>query len=63
MNKIIGSVLIIGAIGLGYMGYQESQSVASQLSSAFNGQPTDHVLIKYIGAAILGALGLVIGKK
>ena len=40
------------------MGYQESQGVASQLSSAFNGQPTDHVLIKYIGAVVLGALGL-----
>jgi uncharacterized membrane protein YidH (DUF202 family) len=63
MTKIIGLIIIIGAVGLGYMGYQESQGVASQLSSAFNGQPTDHVLIKYIGAAILGALVLLIVKK
>jgi hypothetical protein len=45
------------------MGYSESQGLSSSLSSAFNGQPSDNVMIKYIAAAILAVVGIGLLKK
>jgi len=62
-KKLIGLVFIVVAIGVGYMGYSESQGAVSQISSALKGNPTDGVMIKYIIAAVLGIVGLYMLKK
>ena len=62
-KKIVGLVLLVLAGVAGYMGYSESQGVASALSSTFNGQPSDNVMIKYIVAGVLAVAGIFILKK
>ena len=57
-KKIVGIGLIAAAGVAAYMGNSESQGLASSLSSAFNGQPSDNVMIKYIAAAVLGVAGV-----
>ena len=51
-NKLIGLVLVVVGAGLLYWGYNESQSVTSQVSEAFSGSPLDRVMYKYIGGAV-----------
>ena len=55
--KTISIILLITGIGLLLWGYQISGSLGSQLNNAFNGAPSDRVLMLYIG----GAISLVIG--
>lgn len=57
-KKLNGIVLLVVAAGLAYFGYDMSQSVASKLSGAFTGGPTDRVLLMYAGAAICAVLGV-----
>lgn len=61
--KIIGAALIILALGLGYTGFQESQSVASQVSEAVTGTGTDRSISLLIGAAISFVVGLLLLLK
>jgi len=56
--KIISIVLLVGGIGLAYWGNQMSDSLGSQLNSAFNGSPTDKVMMFYIGGAVSFVVGL-----
>ena len=62
-TKIIGIIALILAGVVGYMGYSESQGVASSLSSAFNGEPSDNVMLKYITAGVLAIAGFFLLKK
>ncbi|MCK5881338.1 MAG: DUF3185 family protein [Sinobacterium sp.] len=62
-KQILGIVLLIVAAVVAYMGYSESQGLASSFSSAFNNQPSDNVVIKYIAAAVLAVAGIVVLKK
>lgn len=62
-TKIAGIALLIAAGGAGYMGYSESQGVGSALSSAFQGNPGDSVMIKYIIAGVLAVAGVFLLKK
>ena len=62
-TKIAGIALLIAAAGVGYMGYSESQGVGSALSSAFEGNPGDSVMIKYIVAGALAVAGAFLFKK
>jgi len=62
-TKFIGLVILVIAVGLAYMGYSESQGAVSSISSAVNGRPTDNVMFKYIGAAVLALAGLLLLKK
>ncbi len=62
-RKILGVIALILAGVAGYMGYSESQGLSSSLSSAFNGQPSDNVMLKYIAAVVLAAAGLFLLKK
>ena len=55
--QVVGIVLIVVGVGLGYWGYQESGSVASQLNQTFSGSPSDNVMIKYIAGAASAAAG------
>jgi hypothetical protein len=56
--RIISIVLLITGIGLAVWGYQISGSFGSQLNSAFNGSPTDKVMMLYIGGAVSFVIGL-----
>lgn len=58
MNKLLGIVLLVIAAGLAWSGYEQSQAVASKISSALTGGPTDRVMYFYGGAAVCAALGL-----
>jgi len=63
ITKIIAIVAFILAGVAGYMGYSESQGLGSSFSSAFNGQPSDNVIIKYVVAGVLAVIGLFLLKK
>ena len=56
--KIISIILLVGGTGLAFWGYQMSGSLGSQLNSAFNGSPTDKVMMLYIGGAVSFVIGL-----
>lgn len=62
-NKVIGLVLVIVGIGLLYWGYNESQSISSQVSEAFSGSPQDNVMYKYIGGAVALVVGIYLAVK
>ena len=62
-TKIIAIISLVLAGVAGYMGYAESQGLGSSLSSAFNGQPSDNVMIKYAIAGVLAVVGIVLLKK
>ena len=55
--KIVSIILLIAGTGLVLWGYQISGSFGSQLNNAFNGAPSDRVIIFYIG----GAISLIVG--
>lgn len=58
-KKLIGVILLLVAAGLAWYGYDMSQSVASKISGALTGGPTDRVLIFYGGAAVCALFGVV----
>lgn len=62
-TQIVGIIIIVIASFVAYMGYAESQGLSSSLSSAFKGQPSDNVMIKYIASAILAVVGVVVFKR
>ncbi len=62
-NKVVGLILIIVGIGVLYWGYNESQSVASQVSEAFSGAPQDKVMYKFIGGAVVLVVGIYLAIR
>jgi len=62
-KQILGIITLVLAGVATYMGYSESQGLASSLSSAFNGQPSDNVMLKYVAAGLLAAAGVFLLKK
>ncbi len=62
-KKILGIIALVLAGVAGYMGYSESQGLTSSLSSAFNGQPSDNAMLKYVAAGLLAAAGIFLLKK
>jgi hypothetical protein len=56
-KRIGGIVLIVAGIGVAYTGYQMSNSVGNQLAEAWSGSPTDSVMLRYVGGAVLAAVG------
>ena len=66
MNKIISLVLLVGGIALIICGLNASDSVGSDVSRFFTGNPTDKTIWFLIGgivAAAVGAAGLMRGTK
>jgi len=66
MNKIIFLALLIGGIVLIIYGLNASDSVSSDVSRFFTGNPTDRVtwfLVGGIVATAIGAAGLMRGSK
>jgi hypothetical protein len=62
-KKLIGIIFLVVGVGLAIWGYQESEGLQSQLSSAFTGSHTDNVMMMYIGAAVCVAVGLFLVAK
>lgn len=58
--RIIGIALIVLGVGLAFMGYQESQSVVSEVSEAVTGTGTDRSMTLLIGGAVSLIVGLVL---
>lgn len=56
-DKIIAIALIVVGVGLAWWGYQMSESVGSQLSSALTGSQGDDVMWRYIAGAVCIAVG------
>ena len=61
--KIIGIALLVVGLGLGYWGYQISESLGSQLTETMTGSPTDKVMMLYIGGAVSFVVGLLLFLK
>jgi hypothetical protein len=56
-KKLIGIALLVAGVGLAFWGFQKSEGLQSQLSSAFTGSHTDNVMMLYVGAAVCLAIG------
>lgn len=56
-TKIVGFVLLAVGLVLLYFGYTASESVASQVKSAFSGSMSDKAMMFYIGGAVLCGAG------
>jgi len=66
MNKIISLSLLVGGIILIGYGVSASESIGSDFSRFFTGNPTDKTMWLLIGgtvASIVGAVGLLRGVK
>ena len=61
--RIIGIALIVLGVGLAFMGYQESQSVVSEVSEAVTGTGTDRSMTLIIGGIVSLVVGLVLTLK
>jgi len=59
MNKAICIALLVGGVLLIAFGYNASQSVSSEISEMFTGQPTDRSMWMMIGGAVAAVVGLV----
>ncbi|RUO34917.1 DUF3185 family protein [Aliidiomarina soli] len=58
MDKFISLAILIAGLILLYFGYQESQSIASEVSETFQGQPTDNSIWFLISGAVLAIIGI-----
>lgn len=59
MRKMISAGLFVGGLLLLYFGYQEYQSVASEVEEFFTGSPDSGTMFMLIGGAIATIAGLV----
>ena len=62
-TKLLGIALLIAGGGLGVWGFQKSEGLESQLSSAFTGSHTDNVMMLYIGAGICIVVGAILALR
>ncbi len=51
-KKMLGIAMLATGAGLAFWGFQKSEGLQSQFSSAFTGSPTDNVMMLYIGASV-----------
>jgi hypothetical protein len=56
-KKPLGFAMFAAGAGLAFWGFQKSEGLQSQLSSAFTGSHTDNVMMLYVGAAVCLAVG------
>lgn len=59
MRKMISAGLLIGGLLLLYFGYQEYQSLSSEVNEFFTGSPDSQALWMLIGGAVAATAGLV----
>jgi uncharacterized membrane protein YidH (DUF202 family) len=60
MTRIIGLVILVVGVVLLIMGITEADSLASDISKFFTGNPTDRAVWMIIGGAAAIVLGLVV---
>ena len=61
--KTFAIVLLVGAAGLAFWGYQKSAGLQSQLSNVFTGSHSDNVMMLYIAGAACAIAGLFLLLK
>ena len=60
MHKAIGAALLVGGLLLLFFGFQEYQSLQSEMKEFLTGSPTDRALWLMVGGAVAGVAGLVL---
>ena len=63
VGKVLGIALIVLGAGLSFWGYQLSGSVAAQLTETVSGSMPDDVMVRYIGGAVCGVVGVVLALR
>jgi hypothetical protein len=59
MRKMISAGLLVGGLILLYFGFQEYQSVGSEVEEFFTGSPSSRTMWMIIGGAVASIAGLV----
>lgn len=59
-QRLVGLIAIVVGAGLAWYGWQEKQSLGSQVSEALTGSPTDRALWMLIGGGVLFVVGLAL---
>jgi hypothetical protein len=59
MRKMIAAGLLVGGLLLLYFGYQEQQSIASEMEEFVTGSPDSGAMWMMIGGAVAAIAGLV----
>jgi uncharacterized membrane protein YidH (DUF202 family) len=59
--KILGYILLAVGLVLLYFGYNASQSLESQVSTAFSGSMSDEAMLFYIAGAVSVGVGVFLG--
>lgn len=62
-KKLVGIALIIGGAGLLFWGYQKSEGLESQLTSAITGSHSDNVMLMLIAGAACLAIGVFLNLR
>jgi hypothetical protein len=58
-KKMISAGLLVGGLILLYFGYQEYQSLSSEVEEFFTGSPDSRTMWMMIGGAVAAVAGLV----
>jgi hypothetical protein len=58
MNTAIGIGLIVAGVLLAFFGYNESQSLTSDVSRVFTGSPSDRSMWMLIGGVVAAVVGI-----
>lgn len=59
--RVLGFILLAVGLVLLYFGYNASQSLESQVTSAFSGSMSDKAMTFYIAGAVTCAVGVFLG--
>jgi len=58
LTRVVGLALLVGGIGLAWWGYEMSGSIGSKITHTFTGSYSDEVMMRFIGGAVAGVVGL-----
>ncbi len=61
-KRIAGIALVVIGFVIAYTGYEMSNSIGNQLSSAFKGSPTDSVMLRYVLGAVSTGVGAYLAR-
>lgn len=59
MKKMLSAGLLIGGLILLYFGYQEYQSIGSEVEEFFTGSPNNNAIWMLTGGAVAAIAGMV----
>ncbi len=59
MYKAFSTALIVGGVVLAVFGFRASQSLGSDISRFFTGNPTDKAIWMLVGGIVLVTIGIV----